>query len=94
MQVQLGGEDTHTKKKKKKGFAGDCFYTEKGNAKGWYNERTKTNRKMRSCIDPQERSCVEVKGGSGTETSLLLVGVGDTNGHTDDDTNNNDWQVG
>jgi hypothetical protein len=65
----------------------------KENAKRWYNEGTKTNGKMRSCVDPRERSYMEVKGGSGTERSLLLlVGVADTDGHTNDDTNNNDWK--
>lgn len=74
----------------------DIAFTQEGNAKGWYNEGTKTNGKMRSCVDPRERSFMEVKGGSGTDRPLVssLVGFADTDGHTDDDTNNNDWKVG
>lgn len=52
----------------------------------------RTNGKMRRCVDPRERSYKEKVGkGRSVQRSLLLVGVGDTDGHTDDDTNNNDW---
>lgn len=53
----------------------------------------RTNGKMRRCVDPREKSYMEKirRGRGATERSLfVLVGLGDSDGHSDDNSNNND----
>lgn len=90
-QVQLGGKDT-----KKRGVGRDCFYTRRKMRMGGITRGQRTNGKRRRCVDPRERSYMEKvgRGRSATERSrLVLVVVGDSDGHTDDNTDNNDWMT-